>query len=145
MPNLNLTPDERRRLREYLSRRFSLSELETLAFDLGINPDSLPHNTLPDFARELIAYCQRTDQTADLIRAALSQRPDAEIAQLLSPVQPNAVPTAQPTTPAANVAPTAAGDNANNQPEPSPAAPTLFQPLSCTSARTTVTSSHRHQ
>ncbi len=121
MPNNNLTPDERRRLREYLSRRFSLSELETLAFDLGINSDSLPHNTLPDFARELIAYCQRTDQTAELIRAALSERPDAEIAQLLSPPQPTSSPTAQPTQSAFNVAPNVAGDNANKPPEQSPA------------------------
>lgn len=78
-----LLPQERRKLRQYLTAHFSLPELRTLAFDLNINYQSFPHTTNADFALEFITHCQRKELLSDLIELALEQFADPEISQLL--------------------------------------------------------------
>ena len=78
-----LSAQERARLRQFLMTRFNLAELQTLAFDLGVDYDSLPHATRVEFARELIAYLERSGMIVDLIAEALRLREDDEIASLL--------------------------------------------------------------
>jgi hypothetical protein len=73
---MKLKPTERRKLREHLENRFSLEELKTLAFDLGVPYESLPHQTTQVLGRELIAYSERTNSLRDLIKQALQRRPD---------------------------------------------------------------------
>jgi tetratricopeptide (TPR) repeat protein len=79
----DLTTPERGTLREYLTKRFNMNELKTVAFDLGINPDQLDHATRSEFARELIAYCERNWQLLALVERTLRQRKVPEIIPIL--------------------------------------------------------------
>lgn len=78
-----ITPPERAKVRDYLTSRFSLSELATLAFDLGVDDKLPPHSALTEYAMQLIGQCQRTEQLRDLLELAVSQRPDPEITKIL--------------------------------------------------------------
>jgi hypothetical protein len=74
---------DRARLRQFLLDRFSLNELKDLAFDLGVNYQVFYHETLSDFARELISYLERRDQLGCLVTEVLKYRPDGNLTQLL--------------------------------------------------------------
>jgi len=78
------TNDERATLRQFLAARFSLDELKTLSFDLGVSHDQLQHETIDKFAAALIEHFEHRDQLRALITAAIRQRPDRAIAQLLA-------------------------------------------------------------
>ncbi len=67
------------RLRRVLSEYFSLSDLETLSFDLGIDPDNLEGQTLSAKAMSLVQYCVRRSMTPRLIDAIRAQRPNVSI------------------------------------------------------------------
>ncbi|MEW5989700.1 MAG: hypothetical protein AB1791_24005, partial [Chloroflexota bacterium] len=69
-------PVERTRLRQFLIRHFSLGELKNLASDLGIDHELLPYDNKEDFARELIAHCERRGKLTLLRRESLRQRKD---------------------------------------------------------------------
>lgn len=69
------SPVTRRWLFVTLSERFNLESLKTLCFQLGIEADSLPHETREALARELILYCQRTGRLHDLVAAVYEQFP----------------------------------------------------------------------
>jgi hypothetical protein len=56
--------------------RYSLSELQTLCFDLGINYDDLPGEALSDKARELILRMGRRRQLEQLLNGIVRTRPD---------------------------------------------------------------------
>jgi CHAT domain-containing protein/tetratricopeptide (TPR) repeat protein len=71
-----MKPVERARMREFLVDRFSLGELEDLAFDLCVDADLLPSGTKLEFARELIAYCERRGTLDCLWAEVLRQRPE---------------------------------------------------------------------
>ena len=86
------------RLRQFLANCFSLDELKDLAFDLGINFQSLPHETSQELARELIAYFERRNQTRVLVVEALRQRPDDELTQLFSKLLGSTVASQSPST-----------------------------------------------
>jgi hypothetical protein len=70
-------PQDKANLRRILEERFSLEELKTLASDLGVNYDRLPHETLPQFSVELVRYFEREGNPSRLVTAVQSQRPDA--------------------------------------------------------------------
>ena len=70
-------------LKDFLEKRFSLEELKSLAFEIGITYDSIPHDTVPTFVRELILLCERTGLLISLIEAVLKHRNDEKIAELL--------------------------------------------------------------
>jgi hypothetical protein len=82
MAATTLDPNDRARLREFLEQRFNLDELETLAWDLGIDYNKLPHTTTVQLSRELIGYCERRSNLNCLIAKVLHQRPDADLMQL---------------------------------------------------------------
>ncbi|MCW5854042.1 MAG: hypothetical protein KIT87_28500 [Anaerolineae bacterium] len=55
-----------------LSQRFTLDDLLTLCFDLGVNADDLPGETLRAKARELVRLYQRRGRLA-VLRAGVEQ------------------------------------------------------------------------
>ena len=70
---------DREYLHSFLLEHFNLPELKTLAFAVGINYDTLPHATSPEFCRELIAYCERKQLVSELLQQAQAQRPDERL------------------------------------------------------------------
>ena len=68
-------PPELTPLRQLLGQYFSLSELHTLAFDLGISHDDLPGSTRPQFAASLILHGHRQNRLEALLRLCRAQRP----------------------------------------------------------------------
>ncbi|HEX6385933.1 MAG TPA: hypothetical protein VF177_14780 [Anaerolineae bacterium] len=64
-------------LRKWLTTYFSKSKLYSLCFDLGINHEILPGDTLEDKARELVSYCFRHDQLLSLLHRCRELRPHA--------------------------------------------------------------------
>jgi len=71
-------------LRQFVVDHFSFDELRDLAFDLGIDYESLPHGTVQQFARELIAHLKRRNQLHSLVEEVVRRRPDHRLAQMLS-------------------------------------------------------------
>lgn len=63
-------------LRE-LEKNFDKSELNTLAFKLGIDFENLAGDKKSDKARELIAYCERHGRYTELAAACMELRPHA--------------------------------------------------------------------
>jgi site-specific recombinase XerD len=72
------TDSERAKLRQFLTKHFSLDDLKDLAFDLGVDFQSFPHDTTRGFARELIAHFERRGTLDDLRRDVLRKRPGLE-------------------------------------------------------------------
>jgi hypothetical protein len=64
-------------LRDALVARFSLGELHTLAFDLGIDRDEIAGGTKSEYARELVTYCRNHQQLPALVAAVRKARPGA--------------------------------------------------------------------
>jgi hypothetical protein len=83
-----LDTNDRARLRELLERRFSLEELETLAFDLGVDYNQLAHTTTTQLSRELVSYFERRGNLNSLITGVLSQRYDDFLTQLSTKLPP---------------------------------------------------------
>ncbi len=58
-----------------LSMNFSLEELKTICFNLGVDPESIPGTTKDSTAREMLLYFRRRDQIDILIEECRQQRP----------------------------------------------------------------------
>jgi len=82
-----LEPAERMRLRQFLMDRFSLDGLKELAFDLGVDHQRFPHETIGDFARELISHFERRSQLGHLVAEALQRRHDDDLAPLAAKLE----------------------------------------------------------
>lgn len=63
-------------LRRLLVQRFSLDELRTLAFDLGMDLDDLPGEGRPAKTRELVAVVNRAGRLGELAAQAERERPE---------------------------------------------------------------------
>ncbi len=74
-------------VRQFLVDRFSLAELQDLAFDLSVDYEDLPHGTKSEFCRELIAFFERRGNLACLLIEVIKRRDDATISQLLAHFQ----------------------------------------------------------
>ena len=61
-----------------LNQYFSRGELNTLAFDLGIDYQNIPGETKQERARELVLYCQRNGLLDGLLAEARRQRPHVD-------------------------------------------------------------------
>lgn len=61
-------------LRRMLIKHFDLSELQNLAFELRANYQNFPQ-TLDDFSRELVVWCERRGRVDDLIAHCMTLRP----------------------------------------------------------------------
>lgn len=68
--------DNRKQLIEALSRGFSLAELQTLCFDIGLDYENVPGETKESKVRELVLYCQRRGELTKLIAAVRRARPN---------------------------------------------------------------------
>lgn len=107
----NLSPNARTLLRQHLTENFSQAELEELAFDLGLDAETLLRETKSEFARALILYFEDRDETERLAREVLARRPDPALERDLTrsdvqatgapPVAPVSTPRPQATTPRA--------------------------------------------
>ncbi|MQS69476.1 MULTISPECIES: hypothetical protein [Escherichia] len=65
------------RLRDCLVLHFNLSEIQTACFDLGIEYDSIPGDSLDDKARELVRFMSRSGRLEGLIKYCHTMRPNA--------------------------------------------------------------------
>lgn len=65
-------------LRQFLVDRFNQTELNGLAFDLGVDVELLPRDTKGEFVRALIQHVDNRRQLASLAQAVLRLRPDEE-------------------------------------------------------------------
>jgi serine/threonine protein kinase len=63
-------------LRTLLERRFNEGELRTFCFELQIEYDRLPGNSMADKPRELVTYCERHGRMHDLTQTGTRLRPD---------------------------------------------------------------------
>jgi signal transduction histidine kinase len=63
-------------LHQIFGERFNKGEFQTLCFYLGVDYDALPGEGLGDKVRELVAYCERHGQSAELIHSGARLRPD---------------------------------------------------------------------
>lgn len=89
MRKANMTPawtprelDERPRIKRpdsalanYISERFSLSEIDSLAYDIGILSDEFPGNTKDVRARELVELASRRNLSLELLAKVEELRP----------------------------------------------------------------------
>jgi hypothetical protein len=80
LEGVDLSRDQREavRLRQVLVERFNLEELQTLCYDLGVDFEILDANDKAGKARELVAYLERRERLADLVRQGRQQRPDVD-------------------------------------------------------------------
>jgi hypothetical protein len=74
----NLLPQERIALKDFLTERFSIGELEDIVFNLGLSHESFPHDTREHFARELYLHCERRSILGYLVVEILRRRMDAQ-------------------------------------------------------------------
>jgi hypothetical protein len=63
------------KLRQMLAAHFSVEELRTLCFDLGVDYDDLPGEGKTSKARELIGYLERHDRIPDLVELGKKKHP----------------------------------------------------------------------
>lgn len=68
----------RRKLHKILEEHFSMEELRTLCFDLGIDHESLTGEDKPAKARELILFLERHNLVNEIIRTGREIRPDID-------------------------------------------------------------------
>ena len=59
--------DKLKTLRTLINEYFSLRDLKDVAFDLGIEPDSLRHNTKPEFTLDLISHLGQAEKLTELV------------------------------------------------------------------------------
>lgn len=78
-----LTDEERPVVRKYFENRFSFDELNILAFNLGIDRDSLRQDTKTEFIIELLNHSQRREKLVGLLKMALAAQHDTEIEQIV--------------------------------------------------------------
>ena len=71
-----LEPGDRARLRQFLEERFSMEELKTLAFDLDVHYEALPHGTTTEFSIALITYFEHRGNLNRLSDEVKIKRPD---------------------------------------------------------------------
>lgn len=62
-------------LAQTIEAKFSMDEMKTLAFSVGIKPDSLPQDTSGELARELVMAANRRNKLERLITEMAKERP----------------------------------------------------------------------
>lgn len=74
-----------RELVNIIDSRFSISELQELCFELGIEYENIAGNTKTAKARELYMYCKRRSQIDMLIQTIHKVRPDIDLREVGGP------------------------------------------------------------
>jgi hypothetical protein len=77
--------DRRRLLESMIHSEFSLDEMKTMAFELGIDPDSLPARP-SYFAPELIKYMERLGRLPRLLEVLQQLRPNVDWLDVYRPL-----------------------------------------------------------
>lgn len=72
---VTLTQAQRIELNQKMNETFSLSEIDGICYDLGINAEDIPGNNKSSKVRELIQYCERRDRVGELSASLQSIRP----------------------------------------------------------------------
>jgi hypothetical protein len=67
---------KRNELKKILSERFNLDDLSGIAFDMGLNFENVPGNTLERKAIELILLAERNERLDELIDQVRQRRPE---------------------------------------------------------------------
>lgn len=84
----NITSQDRRFLHRFLTERFNLSELKTLAYYEGYPFEDYPHSTISDMAREMLQYFEREGRLSAFVQAMLQERPNDELARIYAALPP---------------------------------------------------------
>ena len=74
-PGVSISP-EGRTLNRLLDGYFSLSDIEGLCFEMGIDEENLRGQTKAEKARALVSFCQKNDRLSDLKKLMRVQRPN---------------------------------------------------------------------
>jgi len=119
-PALEPTPQELKTLRQYLVNRFSLYEISTITFDLGLDYDAFPRNTKEELCLALITRCKHDRTIVNLLKTALEARTGETIASILARLSPASGNNSAPV----QATPTVTAQNTNSA-EP----PTVKRPL----------------
>jgi hypothetical protein len=130
-PSNSLSSSERSELREFLEKRFSIEELETLAFDLSVDHQLFPHNTKEAFSRGLIEYFEKREGLSPLLKRILQKRNSPFIEGLLGQriSSRNSFPSASPNPVQGNVQRPKASPPPAMQVDLSQLVPEEFEPL----------------
>lgn len=85
-----LPPGDRAYIRQFLEKRFSMAELQVLAFDLGVDYETLSHADKSQLSMGLTSYFEHRNNLGYLLAEALKQRPDQQLGQIYAqwPVAP---------------------------------------------------------
>jgi hypothetical protein len=75
---------DRAKLRSFLVEKFSIAELKTLAFDLGVDYECFHYETKLEFSIEFLGHVERKGQLDRLITEILKVRDDDDLVQLLA-------------------------------------------------------------
>jgi hypothetical protein len=75
-PDLSINQARLIALHGILTERFSLEDLRTLCFQLGVDWDNLPGRGKGVMARELLRFLKHRERLADLVSIGKQQRPD---------------------------------------------------------------------
>ena len=67
-----------KKLRDCIVDHFTLSELRTMCFDLGVSFEELEGETISDKARELVLLLNRLGRCPELVDYCRQQRPNAQ-------------------------------------------------------------------
>ena len=72
----------RGRLSQEIKKRFSKDEIQSLCFDLGINPEELDDTTISTLTESLLLYTEKHGRIADLIKLFDTARPKVNWSEL---------------------------------------------------------------
>ncbi|MCW1966745.1 MAG: AAA-like domain-containing protein [Anaerolineae bacterium] len=72
------SPDMKKHWTSQIHATFSLDELRSLCFAIGIDPDDIRGNEKRGYIENLIAFCERRSNLDELIRACQVERPDTD-------------------------------------------------------------------
>lgn len=86
-------------LRKILAERFSVEELQTLCFEMGIEYEDLSGQGKAGKARELVGYLDRRDLIRELISVGERLRPDIQWGQLPASARLATLPASSPPPP----------------------------------------------
>jgi hypothetical protein len=102
------------KLLAYLDQYFSLDDLETLCFLLGVDFDNLGGIGKKGKARELIEYLDKRGRLDALITAMQQERPQLDFSDLLPKPEPPVTQDAPPNRETMRQRPAAGGDSISN-------------------------------
>lgn len=87
---MSVRPNTNRQLYKALKKHLNMQELRALCYDLGVEPEELPTESLTDFALGLVRYMERRDRVSELLTHLAGTRPEVNWQQYSNLSQPPA-------------------------------------------------------